>query len=193
MPDGIVRQEKLTELRAEEGRARLDSAGSEPLRLRVRIGIERRVIDARAARPKARTAHLMGIGLAHDRIGQPGDAAWVGRCTPAGKARDCQIEASPEEMHGAAFTGKAGAELLKNAVYLQQSFPEALGKFWVVGCVRAITAERNGPRDFVRKLIDADADACLPQFGQKLLIELSDRARLKRKASLSTVARLYFE
>src|SRR5579859_3570482 len=88
-------------------------------RLRRSVRIESGALDVPAAGPESRAADLVRIRFARDGIG-----ARPLRRGSAGKARDRQIEAAPEKMHGAGLALKSGAEFLEHVVGPDQNAPE---------------------------------------------------------------------
>jgi len=58
-----------------------------------------------------------------------------------------KIEASPKEMHGAAFAEEAGAKFLQHAVGQQQNLPEPPCIFQVVRGMYPVPAEGRRVRD----------------------------------------------
>src|SRR5262249_13029164 len=104
-------------------------------------------------------------------------AARMRRREPAGKARDREVEASPEEMHRADLADKTGPEQREHAMRAEQNAPEARGVVAVVGSVHTVTIERNGVGDLVRHRVDTDVDAKLGQRGEQIDIELRHRHR----------------
>ena len=67
----------------------------------------------------------MRIGFAGDRIGQIRHTAGMARRATAREARHREIETAPEEMHRACLAEKAGAELLEDAVAVDEDLQEA--------------------------------------------------------------------
>jgi len=89
----------------------------------------------------------MGIGFAHHVRRQSGTlAAKAGAGRPE-KARDRKIEASPKEMHGAAFAEEAGAKFLQHAVGQAAELPEPPCIFRVVTRHVSVPAEGRRVRD----------------------------------------------
>ncbi len=59
-------------------------------------------------------------------------------------------------MYRAALSEEPGAELLHDAVALQQHLPEATGILRIVGGVLPVGAEGNGPGNLARCLVERD-------------------------------------
>src|SRR6476661_8436512 len=98
---GVIGQDEFAKRLAEERGVGTHLRGAESRRLRIGIGIERRIIDRAAAGPEAGAADLVRIGFTDDVVGQIRYAAGMTRRAPAREARHREVEAAPEEMHGA--------------------------------------------------------------------------------------------
>ena len=81
----------------------------------------------------------MGVGFLRDAIG----AGLCGRAA-AGEARQREIEASPEEMDGAALADEEGAEIVEDIATGRENAPEFVDGFAVVGGVSSILVEGIG-------------------------------------------------
>ena len=106
----------------------------------------------------------------------------------AGKARHREIEAAPEEMHGAAFALEASAENIQHPVGLHELAPEPLCRLAIVGGVLAIALERNGVFDFRRHGPDPDVNIERMEALHDLGVEISDRARRQGEPFAPSVA-----
>src|ERR1700676_4775617 len=105
--DRVIGQDELTEPLIVEGAGRPDRSVVESGRLRIRVAVKRGLIVAAIAGPKAATADLMRVRLAHHpRTEIRRLAVQIGRGT-AGETGDRQIEATPEEMHRADLADEA--------------------------------------------------------------------------------------
>ena len=96
-------------------------------------------------------------------------------------------------MHGAAFSDEPGAELLKDAVGLDEHFPETIRKLGIVCGVRVIAAEGDRAGDLARKFVDGDVDAESFQFRHDRFIEFSNGTRLEGEPVFAAIAHLDFE
>jgi hypothetical protein len=105
----------------------------------------------------------MGIGLAHDSIGQVRYPARMPGSATAREARHGEIKASPEEMHRARLAKKRAAKIEENIVRGQQDAPKPRDVVAVVRCVHEIPIERNRIDHLVRNLTDAHLDPRLRQ------------------------------
>src|SRR5271165_3180332 len=83
--DLVVGQQELPELLVEK-RALGHRNILESVRCWVGIRIEGCIVDPTTPGPEAGAAHLMGIGLGHDRGREPGNLARKWGSTPAGEA-----------------------------------------------------------------------------------------------------------
>jgi hypothetical protein len=85
----------------------------------------------------------------------------MGRRLGPGKARRGQVEAAPEEVHGAGLADESRAELLEHPVRLHEYAPEAVGVDGVVGGVLHVLVEGDRHRQLVGPLVDPDRHAQL--------------------------------
>src|SRR6185312_9446549 len=102
-------------------------------RLGIGIRVERGVRHEIVARPEARAADLVRIGLSRNAIRQIRHAPRMKGGPPAGKASDGKIEASPEEMDRAALAKEGRAELEEHPLDFSQDAPMPFGKVAIVG------------------------------------------------------------
>src|SRR5262249_52679781 len=137
-------------------------------------GIERRVIHRTAARPEARTADLVRIGLARNGVGQMRDATWMAWRDTAGESRHGEIKTAPEEMHRARLAEEAGAELFEHAVAVDEDLQEALYRHRIVGGMRGVLREARRLRQLVRHVVDSKLNAQLSQRCQDIGVEARD-------------------
>src|SRR5215510_8886610 len=91
------------------------------------------------------------------------NASWMAWRTAARKARHRQIEAAPEKMHRARLADKAGAELLEQAVAIDEDLQEALHRLGIVGGMCRVLRESCRLRQFVRHVVDDEPDSELGQ------------------------------
>ena len=103
------------------------------------------------------------------------------RRAAAGKARHCQVEAAPEEMHRAHLADKAGAECSENPVGLHQDPPEAVDVFGVIGAVLPILLERYGIGDLDRRRPNPDVEPERLQPLHDLAVEIGNGAGTQRE------------
>src|SRR5437762_6563129 len=155
-------------------RRRLNFRICETIRRWIGIRIEERRGNLVVARPKTETAHFLRIGFARDRVGQMGDAAGMRRRRPAGKARYCEIEATPEKMDRAALAAETRTKFLENPISLQKHAPEPIGVFRIVSRMFLIAVERDRFQSFVRPHSDLHFNAELSQFIHHLAIKTGD-------------------
>jgi hypothetical protein len=97
--NGLIRQDEHAEIIIVSACGRSQHRLCIAFRLGIGIGIERRFSIAAIARPEAAAADFMRIGFFID----PGSDVRRMPCrrgsTPAGKARNDQVETAPEKMH----------------------------------------------------------------------------------------------
>src|ERR1700687_3209893 len=98
-------------------------------------------------------------------------AAGMARRAAAGKTRDREIKAAPEEMHRAGLAKEAGAELLEHPIGIDKNLKKAPHRVRVVGGWWVVLREADRLRKFVRHLVDRDMNA---EFG-----EISHDSRVK--------------
>src|ERR1700731_3320343 len=94
-----------------ERRLRPHSLFRKTRRFRRSVRVKSRSRDVTTARPESRAADFMRVSFPRDGI-----SARPFRRHSARKASDRQIETSPEKMHGAGLSLKAGAKLPKYLV-----------------------------------------------------------------------------
>src|SRR5690606_17347136 len=107
-PYRLVGEEMLPHLLAVVPLRRADRTLPVPGRLGIRVRVEGRLRDGAAARPEAATAALPGVRLPRDPVAEVRDPARVLRCAAPREARHRQVEAPPEEVHGAALAHEPG-------------------------------------------------------------------------------------
>src|SRR6478736_10082650 len=93
----------------------------ESLRFRISVGVENRCRHGGVARPETKAAHLLGVSLARDRIGQMRHPARMRRRGPTGETSDREIKTAPEKMHGTALSAEPRAEFLKHAIAFHEN------------------------------------------------------------------------
>ena len=126
----------------------------------------------------------MRIGFACPRI-----RAGAFRGAATGKARYRQIEASPEEMHGAGFPDEARAKFLANRGDAREDAPAAIRVFGIVGGVLRVFVEADRIRDFDWHRPDLRVDLDRSENGCKLAVEIRDRARREKNRLVLIAAR----
>src|SRR5947209_4283192 len=99
---------------------------------------------------------------------------------PSGKTRAGQVEASPEEMHRAAFADEAGAEFLQDHAGGKQNPPEAPCERGIVRAMPLVPLEWDGLGDFLRFGIDGAVDTEPVQRLHQAVVKGRDGARLQR-------------
>src|SRR6185295_5523386 len=107
---------------------------------------------------------------------------------PSREPRDRQIEAAPEKMHRAALPDEGRSELLEHPVGLKQHSPKSIRVLRIVRSVLVIFGEGNRVGNFVGLAVYADLDCKREQRIHHLAIEISHRARFKRKGLDGAVA-----
>src|SRR5688572_9097359 len=121
----------------------------------------------------------MRIGLLHDPLGDVGRRAVEGRGGATGKARDGEIEASPEKTYRTCLADETGAELAKDPMRLTQSLHEADDPEGIVAALHFIVIEGHGVLDLARHGPDMHLNAEAFQSLHDLGIESRDRHRAK--------------
>src|SRR5579862_344024 len=154
----------------------------------IRIGIKRRMVCAAAARPESRAANLMRIGVAHHARCDSGNLARKDRGAAAGKARNCEVEASPEEMHGTAFADESRAELLHHTVGLQQHLPKAPGVLGIVCRMRVVAVEIDCRLDLAGPRVDRDRNTEIIERRHYRAVEVGDALRLQGETPRAGIA-----
>src|SRR5690606_18588258 len=102
----IVWQNELPKIGTVEGLARLEGRFCESRRFGIGIGIERRIWDGPAPRPKSAAAHLVRVCLSGHPVRQIRNSRGMLRSPPAREPGDSQVWGAPEEMHRAALADK---------------------------------------------------------------------------------------
>src|SRR5215467_11022310 len=105
------------------------------------------------------------------------DSSGVRWCRTSGKTGHCQIKASPEEMHGTAFTTKPGSELLEHPVALDKNSPKPVGVFTIVRAVFFILIECDHVLNLVRRGVDGHRQVQFSQCFHDLLVEFGNGLR----------------
>jgi len=109
---------------------------------------------------------------------------------PAREARHGQIEAAPEEVHGATLADEPSPKLFEDSVCLHQDSPEPVGIFPIVRGVGLVTVEGDGVRNFVGPRVEIHMQTELSHLFLEAPVERRDRLGLERKTTYVPVARL---
>src|SRR5207245_2907107 len=143
-PHVVVAQHELAEAGVEVRRCRADQLVADSRRLRIGVGVEDRLLDARAVEPGAAGPEAEGALLGG--VAEPGDRVGVWRRVggPAGVARRGEVERAPVELDRAGLAGEAGPELVEDPLDLAQDVPVPLGLGWVIGRVPGVLVKRDG-------------------------------------------------
>src|SRR5580704_18015214 len=163
--------------------SRPNPAFSKILRLRRCVGIERRIFDVSTARPESTADYFVRIGLASDQV-----RSLPRRSAASREAGNRQIEASPEEMHGAAFSDEVTTKLFEDRIGLRQDVKEASHIFRIVGSVLNILLEGDWVRNFYRHGPDFHRNAQPSQSSHEFLVEIRHRTRRERNQLIRTLA-----
>src|ERR1700730_847372 len=115
-------------------------------------------------------------------------AAGMARRVPAGKACDREIEAAPEEMHRACLAEEAGAELLEDAVGIDENLQKAPHRGRIVGCIFPVLRKPSRLRQFVGHLVDRDVNAEVCKVSHDSGIEACHRLSGQCQLPLCAVA-----
>src|SRR2546427_2850182 len=126
--DVVVVEKKFAQLRIPMRGARANRLFLEPCWRRHRIRVKSRLLVAPVPGPESAANYFMRVSLPRHGI-----CAFGQRTAPSRKTRHRQIHGAPEEMYRAALTQKRRAELLEDAVRIQQDPPKILGVFPIVG------------------------------------------------------------
>src|SRR2546421_12974995 len=97
-------------------------------------------------------------------------AGMLGRGTSR-KTSDCEVEAPPKKMDGAALAAETRTEFFEDAIALQQHAPETIGVFRIVGTMLLILLKRDRGINFVRRSVDRCIQIQLTQSSHYLAIE----------------------
>src|SRR4051812_19256156 len=102
------------------------------------------------------------------------------RREPAGKARDREVKAPPEEVDGTALAQEARAKALQDALGLRERTPEAVGLLQIVRLVRLVLLEGNrvGNLDGRRPNLHV-VESKNMHVKHKLFVKVCDRSWLK--------------
>ena len=161
---------------AVRSRPRADGRGFQARRLgrgvRVEGGFAHRPADA--AGPEPVTDDLVRVRLPRDRVG-----ARPLRRPPARESGHGQVEASPEEVDGAALSDEAAPERLEHGLHGDERPPERVRRRRVVGSMHRVRLEADRIRNLHRLRPDADVDPQPAQGIHHEPIELGDRPRLE--------------
>jgi hypothetical protein len=111
----------------------------------------------------------------------------------AGEPGDREVGGAPEQMHRAALTDEAGAELLEHPVGLDEDLPEPVGVLAVVGPVRFVLLEGDGILDLVGLRVDLDRQAERRELRHQPAVERRHRLRLERERRGAAAARLHHQ
>ncbi len=141
---------------------------AQPRGLRGGVGVVRGVADVVVAGPEAERDDLLRVGLLGDRVGVHR------RAGPAGEAGHGEVEAVPEEVHGARLAGEPAAELLEHRVGPVEDPPEARDRVAIPGRVLEILGKRRRHGDAERLLGDLDVDVELAEQRVEAGVELRD-------------------
>src|SRR6185312_16508432 len=101
------------------------------------------------AGPETGAAHLVRVGFARNRIGEPRHRR-MERRAPSREACDCQVETAPEKVHGACFAEEAAAEELEDAIGLHENAPERVRRTGIIGGMYPVLGEGNRIRHLAR-------------------------------------------
>ena len=172
----FVGQDELARLGVVAGGRRPTRAGGVALRLGIGIRVEGRFVDRPAAGPEARAAALLRVRLHHHVVRAVRRAARMSRGRAAGEARDRQVEAAPEEVHGALLAVEAAAEALEDAVRLDHRAPPAVHGVAVIGRVLFVLGERDRRFHLDRPGEDLRLEAKRVQCLQVLRVEAGHRS-----------------
>src|SRR5512138_3731230 len=93
----------------------------------------------------------------------------------AGKARNREVEAAPEEMHRARLAEKTGAELFEHTIAVDEDLLEALHGFGIIGRMRRVLRESCRVRQFVWHFVDDDVDSDVVQCRHDCCVEARNR------------------
>src|SRR5437764_4110326 len=115
-------------------------------------------------------------------------AAGMARRAASRETRYRQVKTAPEEMHWARLAEKAGAELLEDAVAVQEDLQEALHGVWIVGRMRGVPRKPDRVRQFIRHFVDRDGNAELGERGHRRGVEARNRLSRQCKLPLRAVA-----
>ena len=184
-PDGLIRQQELAQPRV-PARGRRHRRRLEPRRRGVGVGVEARVPTG-IARPESRAGHLVGIGLARDRVGQMRHPARMQRRRAPREPRHRQIKGAPEQVDRAALAQKPGAETVQHPIALHQGAPVVASDIGVIRTMPSILRKGRRVGHLVRRLIDAAGHAQPCQRARDLGIEVRHGPRFERDPALAPV------
>ncbi len=110
------------------------------------------------------------------------------RSLPSGETGDCQVERSPEQMHGRSLAEKARAEMSEHARHARQRPVEALDRVPVIRTPGRVVRERDRILDFVGPSVERRRPAHFRNRTPGAGVELGDAHRFQGKArSCATV------
>ena len=188
-PDDVVHEKEFGFFGAIESFCGLNGAVLETWRLGCGVGVKGGVFDDFAiAGPEADADEFVGVAFFYDGIGAGTDGGAASRET-----RDGEIEAAPEEMHGAGFAEEAGAEFFEDGSDGGEDLSEAVGVFGVVGGVSFVESEADGAGDFHGHVPHFCVDAEGMESGHEFLVEGGDGAWDEAEGTEFAEAGLDFE
>src|SRR5438067_5277971 len=179
---GKHRQRSASELAPDRfGRAQRPVA--KPVRLGRRVRVVGRLAHVLVAGPEPE-----GDDLVRVRLPRHGIRARNRRSAPRPEASDGEVEAVPEEVHGARLAAEPAGELLEDRVRPVEDVPEALDGVPVVGRVLPVGGKRRRHRHPERRLADRDVDAEPRQERVQARVELGHREPVHEPERLDRAA-----
>src|SRR6266568_2324639 len=167
----VIKQEEFSQILTVESLLRTNRGGRQSRWFWSGIGIESRGRETVIARPEPTTDHFMRVGFPRHAIGP-----WTLWRAPSRKKGECQVEAAPEKMDGAALADKSGPECFKDFVRLRQDAPEAVSIFCIIRGMHKIFITADGICHFTWQRVDDHIDIEGAQSFHKLAVKIRDRA-----------------
>src|SRR5436309_12554234 len=113
------------------------------MRLGVSVGVENWRGTRSVAWPKTDAADFLRVRFTGHTVWQMRDSTRMRRRRTSRESRDREVEASPEEMHRAAFSAEARPKFRKHARGLQLHAPKSIRILRIVGSVDFVPMEWN--------------------------------------------------
>lgn len=184
-PDGLVRQEELTERSIPVGTLRSPRVGK-PFWNGLRV----RVVGAlgAATRPEPRARDLVRVPLHHDLVRAVRcPTGMQGRLAP-GESGHGEVHGAPEEVNGTHPSSEARAERRECPIRVHELAPEGVRRIRVLTGVRCVLSKRDREFHLIRCPVDARVESELTELLEEPRREVSDRHGHEREHTLTAVA-----
>ena len=106
-----------------------------------------------------------------------------------GESRHREIEAAPEEVHGARLAEERSLEVLERAVGREQHTMKAPDVIRIIGRMHVVFRERNRIGNFVRTAVDSDVQTQIAESLEQTGVKRRDRFSSQRQCARRPVIR----